>query len=106
MAAEPAHLSSEARVPIAGPRRYLGQLCKHFGHRVLSTYDEEYRRGRIAFPELGACALEADDAGGLLVMRASAESEASLARLEDVVGRHLQRFAFRDPVKVAWQRSA
>ena len=103
---EAASLLSEARVEIATPRRYLGQLCKHFGHRVLSTYDEEYRSGRITFPDLGACVLEADDAGGLLVMRARAESEPNLDRLEDVVGRHLQRFAFREPVAVTWTRSA
>ena len=106
MGAEPVDLSSEARVAIASPRRYLGQLCKHFGHNILSTHDRDYRSGRIAFPELGACALEADEAGGLLVMRASAQSEANLVRLEGVVGRHLQRFAFRDPVRVAWVRAA
>lgn len=102
---EPGALSSEARVPIAGPRRYLGQLCKHFGHGILASYDEEYRNGRIAFPDLGVCVLEADEAGSVLVMHASAASASNLDRVEGIVGRHLQRFAFRDPVKVAWVRA-
>jgi hypothetical protein len=99
-------LSSEARVSMAGPRRYLGQLCKHFGHKVRATYDEQYRRGRMVFPEVGVCTLEADESDSLLVMYAKAENEAALARLEDVLGRHLKRFAFREPVTVMWTRSS
>ena len=96
--------SSEARVSIASPRRYLGQLCKHFGHKMPATYADDYGSGRIEFPDLGICTLEADEASGLLVTRATAATEGDLARLEGVVGRHLERFAFRDPVAVTWTR--
>ncbi len=99
-------MSSEARVSIASPRRYLGQLCKHFGHKMPATYAEDYGSGRIEFPDLGVCTLEAADAGGLLVMQAAAGTEDELARLEAVVARHLERFAFRDPLTVTWQRNA
>lgn len=97
-------LSSEARVSIASPRRYLGQLCKHFGHKITATYDEDYKSGRIGFPDRGDCTLSADEAENLLVMRVTAASEPELAQLEGVIGRHLERFAFRDPVTVAWTR--
>ena len=106
MRGRPVALESEARVSIATPRRYLGRLCKHFGHRILVSHDADFGKGRIVFPPAGACALEADDGGGLLTMRVTAGNETDLARLEDVVGRHLQRFAFREPVAVTWTRSA
>lgn len=99
-------LSSAARVSIASPRRYLGQLCKHFAHKMPATYADDYGSGQIEFPDLGICTLEADEASGLLVMRATAPAEDELARLEGVMGRHLERFAFREPVAVTWTRDA
>lgn len=94
-------LSSEARVSTASPRRYLGQLCKHFEHKLPVTLAEDH--GRIEFPA-GVCLLDAD--AEALVMRVTAGDEAALARLEDVVARHLQRFAFRDTPEVSWVRTA
>ena len=91
---------SEARVEIPTPRRYLGQLCKHFEHRCPVTL--EAARGRIEFP-VGVCDVAAvDDA--TLVLRASAPSSPDLASLEDVVGRHLTRFAFREAIDIVWIR--
>ena len=95
-------LLSEARVPTATPRRYLGQLCKHFGHKLPVTLSEA--RGRIAFPG-GVCTLDADEAE-TLVLRVTASDEAALASLEDVVARHLERFAFRDELEVRWVHSS
>src|SRR6185369_14459542 len=40
-------LTSVARVPTKSALRYLGQLCKHFGHRVPSCLDGDH--GWIAF---------------------------------------------------------
>lgn len=102
MSTTPAMLSSEARVPTAVPRRYMAQLCKHFAHKVPATFDETH--GRIVF-DAGPCALEADPDAGILVMRVSAAGEADLERLENVVARHLVRFAFREQLEVSWKRS-
>lgn len=96
-------LSSEARVATNMPRRYLGQLCKHFQHRLPVVLDEW--QGRIEFPA-GACDLHAAAEGGILHLRVNAADEASLGQLEDVVARHFERFAFRDDLKVHWTRSA
>src|SRR5689334_15858381 len=95
----PRELSSEARVVTAVPRRYLGQLCKHFQHKLPVTLDEA--QGRIEFPS-GICALETEE--GTLIMRLTAAGEEALTRLEDVVARHLVRFAFREQPEIKWIR--
>ena len=92
-------LSSEARVSTAMARRYLGQLCKHFAHKIPVTENEA--GGRIEFPA-GVCALEAR--ADLLVMRAEAADEAALARVQAVIDSHLARFAFRDQPEIRWLR--
>jgi hypothetical protein len=97
-----AMLSSEARVPAAVPRRYMAQLCKHFGHKLPVTFDE--RHGRIEFAT-GRCELDAEAASEILVMRVIAGDEPDLARLEDVIARHLVRFAFREKPEVRWTRA-
>jgi hypothetical protein len=41
-----------------------------------------------------------------LIIRVAASDEGLLAKLEEVVGRHLERFAFREELKVRWTRVA
>jgi len=92
---------SEARVATPRSARYLGQLCKHFAHKIPATYSGA--QGKIEFPA-GICELEA--AGDVLVLRATAADAAALSQVEDVVARHLERFAFRDQPEIRWDRSA
>ncbi len=89
---------SEARVPTPLGKRYLGQLCKHFEHKIPVELGDGV--GRIAF-EAGTCDLTAD--AKALVMRCAAPGEENLARVQDVVARHLARFAFRDVPEITWQ---
>ena len=89
---------SEARIALDQPARYLGQLCKHFAHKLPVTLEEA--RGSIAFP-MGTCRLEA--AEGLLLLRAEADEAEALERLQEVVGRHLLRFAFRAQPAIDWR---
>jgi hypothetical protein len=94
-------LSSIARVPTDKAARYMGQLCKHFAHRIPASFDAD--SGRIEF-SIGICELAAvKDA---LVLHVTAANEAELGEMEDVVARHLVRFAFRDELVVNWQRGA
>jgi hypothetical protein len=90
-------MTSTARVATNLPRRYLGQLCKHFEHKLPVTLAEE--SGRIEFP-FGICELATET--GALVLRAQAEDAESLSKTEDVVARHLLRFAFREPPEIVW----
>lgn len=94
-------LHSEARVATERAARYLGQLCKHFGHRVPASFSGG--QGRVGFPT-GICEMEV--AGDLLILRATAADEPSLGQVEGVVGRHLERFAFRDQPEIRWTRDA
>jgi hypothetical protein len=89
---------SEARVPTGTPARYLGQLCKHFAHRLPVTQNDT--TGSIAFPA-GLCRLAVD--GETLILRVEAEDGERMAQTQDVVARHLLRFAFRDPPGIVWQ---
>jgi uncharacterized protein len=93
--------TSEARVLTPKAGGYVQQLCKHFGHKAPVSFDD--RLGRIELP-MGVCTLEAAPDAGILTLRASALSGEDLARLEDVVARHLVRFAFREDLQVAWSR--
>lgn len=92
-------MHSEARVATERASRYLQQLCKHFAHKLPTSQTPQ--EGRIEF-SVGVCALRAEPA--TLVLTADAPDAASLERLEDVVARHLERFAFRDKPEICWVR--
>jgi len=78
--------------------RYGSQLVKHFTHKDLEGSWED-SRGYVRF-SAGLAEFEAlDDA---LVMRVAGSSEEDVARLRDVVERHLVRFGTRDELSVSW----
>lgn len=91
--------SASARVatPLAG--RYLTQLCKHFEHKLTVTHGEG--AGEIAFSS-GSCRLRAE--ADALLLEVQADTAEETGRLQDVVARHLGRFAFRAPLEIVWQR--
>lgn len=81
--------------------RYLGMLCEHFARRLDVTRDDQ--TARVAFP-FGQCAMTADDQRLRLV--ATADTAGDLARLEDVIASHLERYAFRENPNVVWAPAA
>jgi hypothetical protein len=78
----------------------MGQLCKHFQHEVAVTLDEHHCR--IEFPA-GRCELDAPSGAGTLHLRVVVTERSGLAALEDVLTRHLVRFAFRENLDVDWK---
>jgi hypothetical protein len=88
---------SNATVSTLTPRRFLVQLCKHFEHKLAVT--QEADSGSIAF-SVGTCRLRSTS--DTLVLQAEADSAENLAQLQDVVARHLLRFAFRAPPEIVW----
>jgi len=93
------HSFAEATTPEAS--RYLQQLCKHFQHKRPVTFDE--RSGYIDFPA-GNCRLSAT--ADMLTISLAAPDDARMTELQDVVARHLLRFAFRDPPNIEWRAGA
>ncbi|HQS69203.1 MAG: 2,4-dihydroxyhept-2-ene-1,7-dioic acid aldolase [Novosphingobium sp. 28-62-57] len=83
--------ASHAIVPTASASRYLQQLCKHWGHKFEVTFDPQ--QGRVALP-FGPVELKAGDAA--LEVTCRIEGEGDLARMQQVVVEHLNRFAHRE----------
>jgi uncharacterized protein len=100
-AAPEGELRSRADVVTDRPSPYLLQLAKHFRHKLDVTFDE--RAGTIPFA-FGRCELRAGD--GVLHLEAIAATPEELARVEDVVGSHLERFGRRHELSVAWSPAA
>ena len=95
-----ASLSSTADVLTPKAAGYAAQLCKHFAHKVPARFEDG--SGEIEFAA-GTCRLVAD--GDRLSLTARAGTPEALAQVEDVVARHLVRFAFREDLAIEWQRS-
>ena len=83
-------LQARAEVATARPERWLKQLVSHLGRRLEGRVDEDTGVGRLVGPRVS---VTLQPAGSVLVLVASAEDCEGLARITDVVGSHLQRFA-------------
>ena len=94
--AELVRSSAEVKTPKAAG--YLAQLCKHFAHKLPASH--EGNAGRISFAR-GECRLTA--AGDMLTLTVETGDPAALEPLQDVVARHLLRFAFREELAVEWR---
>jgi hypothetical protein len=92
--------TATTRIPTAHGSRYLQQLCKHWSHKF--TVDFTSQNGRIEM-SAGVLILDADAEG--LGLQLTAEPD-TLARMEDVVAEHLQRFAFREALQFNWVEAA
>jgi hypothetical protein len=90
-------LVSSARVLTELPDRYMRQMCSHFSHKIPASCNET--EGRIEF-EFGTCDMLVEE--GALVLTARASSSESRQRVEAVVAKHLDRFAWRDKPEVLW----
>jgi uncharacterized protein len=97
----PEAASSVANIATPNARKYLAQLCKHFQHKLPTKWDEN--AGSIEF-SIGQCRLSAGD-GELEIVLASSDAT-QLTQLQDVVARHLLRFAFREQLVIEWSRKA
>ena len=78
------------------PERYVQQLLAHLGRKPAI----EVRAGHLIFG-YGTATVRAKT--GRLLLRVEAADLESLARLEDVLARHLVRFGRRGELIVNWQ---
>lgn len=94
-------MESHAHVATDKAARYMTQLARHWSHKVEVRHDET----SAFFPlPLGTCRMTAHPDG--LDITVEAVDADGLARLEDVVAKHLDRFAFREgALKYGWTRA-
>src|SRR6201988_1977808 len=94
-------LISTAKIETAHAGKYLVQLAKHWSHRFPDlTWNET--RADIPFPA-GQCVVTSKE--NILAIAPPAPEEETASGLESVVAEHLNRFAFREPLEIVWQRA-
>ena len=94
-------LESVAEVPTDAAARYAKQLLAHLGHKVtMEPLDGEPLGGRLVFAYASATIVPGTDR---LTMRASAPDTESLARVQDVLKRQLEKFGARRDLVVEWR---
>jgi uncharacterized protein len=94
--------ASTAIVSTDAPVRYAKQLLAHLGRKnTVEQVEGDPDGGRLIFA-YGSATLH--PAADQLVMNAVAVDAESLARVEDVLARHLVRFGSRRELVVTWSR--
>jgi hypothetical protein len=92
-------VTAMARVATERGERYRKQLASHFGSKIEVAEDPSGTVLRWRFGGTTTLTVEAD----ALVLRADAGDAATLDRVKDVTGRHLERFGEKDGLVVTWQ---
>jgi hypothetical protein len=90
--------SSMARVPIRNPERYIKQVCSHLSRRLRTEFAGD---SGVIWRDGDRCVMETEPR--TLVLTASAVTSERLAALQDVIARHLERFATVQQVQVRWE---
>ena len=91
---------ASARVETPDAAGLAVRMANHFGHKV--PVERSEGEVRIELPTAVArISVQAD----ALALRVEADEEAGLARGEQVVASHLERFVRGAPVTVSWSRA-
>jgi hypothetical protein len=95
--------TTTARLDTEHPERFIKQLVSHLGNR-LETSAPDPRHGSVHMPDGGTCELTADATG--ISLSAEAATDDDLARIQDVVARHLLRFTDIPALTTDWAPAA
>lgn len=90
--------SSRVEVETQHASRYLQQLSKHWAYKFETEFTP--LSSKIALP-LGEARLSANDTE--LVIEVTAHKSEDLTVLQDVVQRHIERFAFKESLAFVWR---
>jgi uncharacterized protein len=94
-------LRSTAAVATDAPARYAKQLLSHLGRKVgVEPVEGVPDGGRLVFAFGTGTVRPAD---GVLHLDAEAATAEDLAHVEDVLGRHLERFGAKRELAVVWE---
>lgn len=91
---------SQADVSTATPDRYAKQLASHLGRKLQWSTD-----GAVSTATIGGATGQVIVGDGVLTLTAEGEDDAAVSVIEDVLGRHLERFGARNELSVSWIRS-
>jgi hypothetical protein len=94
-------VTSRATVATSTPDRYGRQLVAHLGRRVLFETACRTSTARIA-GGVGRITVSED----ALILEAEATDTGALRSVQDVLGRHLQRFARNNELVIDWDSPA
>lgn len=92
---------SEAHVRTPRSRPHLVHLCEHFATAVPVKWTADQGLIDLGF---GTCRIDAADDG--LSLHADSPDDIGLARVEYLVGEHLERAGARESLVVDWQPAA
>ncbi|MGG2399238.1 DUF2218 domain-containing protein [Pseudomonas sp. SH1-B] len=76
---------------------YMTKLCKHFRHKIAVAFDE--RSATAQFP-FGRCLMRAE--ADALHLDCHADDGEAAARIRFVLDDHLERFARKESLSIAW----
>ena len=95
-------MRSRADVTTVAPVRYAKQLIAHLGRTLTFVGDATTSPATAA---IGAATAGIAVGDGVLILWASGDDEESVARVEQVLGGHLERFGRRGSLTVRWVRT-
>jgi hypothetical protein len=93
----PSPLTARADVATDAPARYAKQLISHLGRRV-----EFATEGATSTAEIAGGTGRVVVGDGVLTLLAEAPDAEALARVQHVLGSHLERFGQRNELAVTW----
>ena len=96
-------MKTSTQIKTESAHKYIAQLCKHFAHKVESTYsidhDAKTADGLTKFP-MGHAVFMAKD--NVLSVDAECESEDACRAMRGVFDAHIVKFAFREELEYEW----
>ena len=90
-------ITARADVVTDAPARYAKQLVSHLGRRVSWTTE-----GNTSTAQIGGGSGSVVVGDGVLTLLAEAPDPETLARVQQVLGSHLERFGRRNELSVTW----
>ncbi len=94
-------IGSRADVATDAPARYAKQLIAHLGRKLSFTGDGTTTPATAVIGTATAGVVVGD---GVVTLLATGDDEQSVARVEHVLGSHLERFGQRNELAVTWTR--
>ena len=94
-------LTSRADVTTDAPDRYAKQLVAHLGRKVAFT-----TQGATSTATFGDTTGQVVVGEGVLTLLATGPDAEGVARVEHVLGSHLERFGQRAALSVVWNRAS